>query len=162
MKVIIKNEQKKIVLKKNLKDFIKKVIFSGFKEIDFNISSEINIFIVDNNKIKAINCEHRCIDKVTDVLSFPMVDMLEGSINSDEGDYDLDTQNLFLGDIIISAEKALEQAELYGHSFERELSFLVLHGLLHLLGFDHQDEKSEKTMMELQENILIKLGLGRL
>ena len=103
---------------------------------------EVSVSIVDNTEIRHLNRKYRGIDAPTDVLSFPM----DGYV---------------LGDIVISLEKAVEQAEEFGHSIERELGFLAAHGMLHLLGYDHKDEDSESEMFTAQEEILEAVGLGR-
>ena len=108
-----------------------------------------------------MNLEHRGIDKATDVLSFPLIEYVNGEPEIQPGDIDPDSGRIFLGDIIISVEKAFEQAQNYGHSMERELSFLAVHGILHLLGYDHETETDEKIMFSLQEDILNETGLIR-
>ena len=107
-------------------------------------SGEFNVIIVDSNKIRELNKEYRNIDRVTDVISFAL---------EDDDTFNLEDYRV-LGDIYICLEQALKQAEDYGHSFKRELSFLAIHGLLHLLGYDHMNAKEEKEMFELQELIL--------
>ena len=118
---------------------------------------EIGYFFVNDNEIKAINVKTRGIDKETDVLSFPMYN----NINEIKAAYKQFKAPPYLGDIIISSNKCLEQAEEYGHSIRRELAFLTLHGILHLLGYDHMNEDDEKKMFGLQNEILELLGLNR-
>lgn len=115
---------------------------------------EVSVTFVDNDTIQELNREHRAKDMPTDVLSFAM---LEGEEMADlpEG------EPLPLGDIIISLERCQEQATDYGHSFERELGFLTAHGMLHLLGYDHQTPAEEAAMMAKTEEILAELGLTR-
>ncbi|PKM50676.1 MAG: rRNA maturation RNase YbeY [Firmicutes bacterium HGW-Firmicutes-7] len=128
---------------------------------------EISIFLVNNKEIKEMNKEHRDIDTPTDVLSFPLLEYDEPGDFSfvdevDDSEYfNLDTNELMLGDIVISIEKAIEQAETYGHSFERELGFLIVHSMLHLFGYDHIDEYETEQMFKIQEAILEKVGLMR-
>lgn len=112
---------------------------------------EFNIIIVDNKKIQDINREYRNIDKVTDVISFAL---------EDDKTIKLDNYRM-LGDIYICIEKAKEQAIEYGHSFKRELSFLAVHGLLHLLGYDHMTKEDEEVMFSKQEEVLSKYGIER-
>lgn len=113
----------------------------------------------DNEQIRGINCEQRDIDRATDVLSFPFLDAKNGDITvSDEDFYE---GYLSLGDIVISLERAKEQAEEYGHSFEREVGFLTCHSMLHLLGYDHIDEADRVIMRKKEEEILKKLKLTR-
>ncbi|MGE5614375.1 MAG: rRNA maturation RNase YbeY, partial [Bacillota bacterium] len=104
---------------------------------------------------------YRNVDTPTDVISFPLADMKNGKLLSEEGDYNIDEGLLLLGDIVISAETALKQAERYGHSFERELAFLTAHGIYHLLGYDHMESGEESVMISKQEAVLEKLGLKR-
>ena len=110
-----------------------------------------NIILVDNDKIHQINKEYRGVDRPTDVISFA----LEDDTTFVKTDFRI------LGDIYISLEKAREQAESYGHSLKREISFLAIHGLFHLLGYDHMTEEEEKEMFSLQELILDEYGIKR-
>ena len=110
-----------------------------------------NIIIVDNEKIHELNKTYRNIDRETDVISFALED--------DKSFIDLDVR--ILGDIYISIDKAKEQAENYNHSLLRELSFLSIHGLLHLLGYDHMNEEDEKVMFNLQKELLDEYGIRR-
>jgi probable rRNA maturation factor len=124
--------------------------------IDFTLKHEkvenavFNIIFVDNNKIQEINKEYRNKDEKTDVISFAL---------EDNKDIKLDIR--ILGDIYISIDKAKEQAKDYGHSLEREISFLTIHGLLHLLGYDHTNKEEEQKMFDLQERILEQYGIKR-
>ena len=120
----------------------------NYKELS---NVEFNVILVDEEKIHEINKEYRGIDRVTDVISFAL---------EDYKDIEYDDYRL-LGDIYICVEKVFEQAENYGHSVKRELSFLAIHGLLHLLGYDHMDENEEKEMFGLQEEILNGYGITR-
>ncbi len=128
--------------------------------------AEISLTLVGKEEIKEMNREHRGIDRVTDVLSFPMVDFRKpGDFsfieNNDPEYFDPDSGELMLGDIIICMERAEEQAEEYGHSKIREFAFLIAHSMLHLLGFDHEEEEEERIMLEKQENALSSLGITR-
>lgn len=128
---------------------------------------EVSIILVNNEEIKQMNKEHRDIDTETDVLSFPLLEYDDPSDFSfvdevDDSEYfNLDTNELMLGDIVISIDKAIEQANEYGHSFERELGFLIVHSMLHLFGYDHMEEYEANQMFKIQENILEKVGLVR-
>lgn len=113
---------------------------------------EVSLSFVDDEAIQSLNREYRGVDSPTDVLSFPM-------LSEDEWD-SLEPEDL-LGDIIISIPTAIRQSEQYGHSFERELGFLLVHGFLHLLGYDHETEEQEQEMFALQERILQQAGLAR-
>lgn len=129
---------------------MKKVIRHALKKENVN-NAEFNIIFVNNDRIKEINREYRKKDSVTDVISFAFEDNV---------DFVDDTYRL-LGEIYISIDKAREQAVEYGHSELRELSFLAIHGLLHLLGYDHMEEEEEKIMIQKQEEILNEIGIKR-
>lgn len=125
---------------------------------------EVDLTFVDDEAIHELNREYRGIDRPTDVLSFAMHevtnDELEIIYELDEGEEQGNVPDV-LGDIIISVPRAKLQSEEYGHSLERELGFLFVHGFLHLLGYDHQDETSEAEMMGKQEAVLAEVGLTR-
>ena len=124
------------------------------KRLDIKCDPIVSVSFVDNKYIHKINKKYRGIDRPTDVISFAFVDA--------EGNYDKILSSpgvVVLGDIYISIDKAKEQAEEYGHSLHRELSFLFIHGLLHLLGFDHMKEEDEKIMFNLQDEILSAKGI---
>lgn len=118
--------------------------------------SEVSVTFVSNERIQEINREYRDKDAATDVISFAMEELGEGEVEL----VGADLPNV-LGDIIISVPRAREQAEEYGHAFERELGFLAVHGFLHLLGYDHMTEADEKVMFTLQKEILNEYGLTR-
>lgn len=113
---------------------------------------ELSIFVTDDPGIQGLNSEYRGINEPTDVLSFPL--------DEDPSEVPFDTLRL-LGDVIISLERAQEQAEEYGHSLQRELAFLVVHGVLHLLGYDHETDAEREVMREREESALDGLGLAR-
>ena len=123
--IILSNEQEKVKLTFTLKRLIKKAIVTALRYEKFDRSAEVSVTVVDNEAIREMNREHRKIDRATDVLSFPMFDE----------DFD-DGEDAILGDIVLSLEKAVEQSEAYGHSLKREVAFLTVHSVLHLLGFD--------------------------
>lgn len=161
MLIFLENAQNKINLSEEIENIIKKAIELSLKKENFNIPSEVSVTLLDNEGIREVNKEHRNIDSPTDVLSFPLVEMHEGTIISNVGDYDLDEDTILLGDILVSLEMAQKQADEYQHSIKRELAFLITHGVYHLLGYDHQDEESEKLMIGKQEEVLKEMGLGR-
>jgi len=132
------------------------VVKESLKSEGFDENFEVSLSIVDNNEIHAINKQFRHIDRPTDVLSFPQLTFEEGekAEKNEKGE-------VILGDIIISMERAKEQAAEYGHSVERELAFLTAHSMLHLCGYDHMTEPEEKIMFEKQEKILERLGITR-
>lgn len=132
----------------------------------FPYECEVNLTLTDNEGIHEINREYREIDNPTDVLSFPMLSYDEaGDFSKLEEDYDdnfnPDTGEIMLGDIIISVDKVLEQAESYGHSVEREFAFLILHSMLHLFGYDHMTPEEAAVMEEKQRVILEKMQILR-
>lgn len=136
------------------------------QEEGLETEAEVNITIADDPEILKINKEFRGIDKVTDVLSFPAVPFQiagdpDGADLEDDEYYNPDTGELILGDMILSYDRLTAQAKEYGHSIKREYAFLVVHSLLHLLGYDHEDEKDEIIMREKQTGILNDLGISR-
>ena len=128
--------------------------------------AQVNLLLTMNDQIREMNREFRGIDRATDVLSFPMIEYEKPSDFSKLEDSTLDNFNpetgeLILGDIIISVPKIVEQAEKYGHSTEREFAFLVVHSMLHLFGYDHMEANDAKIMEAKQEEILNKLEIFR-
>lgn len=116
-------------------------------------NAEISFTAVTLEEIHEINLKHRGIDRPTDVLSFPLIDFEREAIP--------ENQKIYLGDIVLCFERALEQSKEYGHSFEREIAFLTAHSMLHLLGYDHINPEEEKIMFAKQEDILQQLGITR-
>lgn len=158
--VVWENCQDKIKLKDDEIKAVELAISEAIRYEGINYDTEINLIFTDNEEIKELNRENRGIDKETDVLSFPMLDCLDGKVTVNP--YDLFGGVLLLGDIVISAERAKYQAEEYGHSLKRELGFLAVHSVLHLLGYDHEKGKEdEEIMFKKQEEILEKIGLVR-
>ena len=150
-RIYITNEQSEVKCTLAMKNLIKKAVNTSLKFEDFQRPCEVSVTLTDNAGIHQLNREHRGVDRPTDVLSFPIFD--------DEFD---DGELCILGDIVISLEKALSQAEEYGHTFERELAFLTVHSMLHLLGYDHEEGLAmESEMFEKQEIILSSMGLTR-
>ena len=157
--LIIENEQDKEEVTPELYELLKTVCEKvlEFEECDFD--AEISITLVDNDAIREINREQRGIDKATDVLSFPM---LEFDDDVADAEFDYDGDMVMLGDIVISLERAREQAIEYNHSFVREVAFLAVHSMLHLLGYDHVDSvDDERIMFEKQDRILNELNITR-
>lgn len=144
-----------------LKLLLEKTVQTGLKTEGITNPAQVSILLVENEEIRGINHEFRDKDSVTDVLSFPMLEMEDGRFLTEPGASDIADGMLFLGDIVISVPRALEQAEAYGHSAERELAFLTVHGLLHLLGYDHVEPDREEIMTAEQEKILSEMGLNR-
>ncbi|MGX7076989.1 rRNA maturation RNase YbeY [Globicatella sanguinis] len=140
---------------------IEEVIELTAKKLGLSEQSEVDISIVNNETIHQLNKQYRGIDHPTDVLSFALT---EGDDDFDftmEADEDFAAIPEHLGDIIISYQKIVEQAADYGHSFERELAFLTVHGFLHLNGYDHQTEEEERAMFGIQNEVLEEYGLTR-
>lgn len=138
---------------------IEQVLKECYKEEKLeNSKLIITITLTTPSKIRKINNEYRQIDRATDVLSFPMFEKSELDKKIKNNDFLYED---ILGDIIISVEKVKEQAEEYGHSFERELSYMVVHGFYHLMGYDHIEEKDKIIMRPKEEKILNKLGITR-
>lgn len=165
--IFLDNRQEKIEMTEELENKLEDIIEYTLKEEGVNIPFEISIIFIDNEEIRKINKEQRDIDKATDVLSFPMLDYEEGKVFKEMYlDYkfdfcDLNEGNLVLGDMALSLEKAAEQAEEYGHSFIREVMYLVVHSILHLLGYDHMEEKDKVLMRKREEEILNKFNINR-
>lgn len=156
MEINITNMQN-LILNPDLESFIEKVLGQAMALEELEHSTEVSVVLVDNDYIQQLNKTYRGLDKPTDVLSFALEEMTE-----DEPDFfEAEESERVLGDIVISLERAKEQAEEYGHSFEREVAFLAVHGLLHLLGFDHIDKEDEVVMRAREENILTQLGIKR-
>lgn len=160
-RIIIENEQDGIEISREILDTISTVIEETLAYEDCDFDAEVSVTIVDNEEIREINRDNRDIDAPTDVLSFPMLYFDE---NGDiiDSDFDMEGDYILLGDIVISAERADEQAKEFGHSFRREIAFLTVHSMLHLLGYDHVDDpEGERIMFKKQEEILDKLGIKR-
>ncbi len=157
MKIItfLSNEQNKLDPPEDIEHLIEICTAAALEEEGIDDTAEVSVTLVDNEGIRELNREHRDIDRETDVLSFPLGD--------DDG-YEIDPDNdaIMLGDIVISLEKAAAQAQEYGHSYRREVAFLITHSLFHLLGYDHvNSEEEEKEMFGKQEKVLDKLGITR-
>lgn len=135
------------------KEIIKEVLDKCFKEEELGKNITITVTLTNPENIRNINKKYRQIDNPTDVLSFPMYEKEEISEVKQQ------KYEVILGDIVISIPKVEEQAEEYGHSFKRELSYMVVHGFYHLMGFDHMKEEEKAEMREKEENILGKLNI---
>lgn len=153
---------------KAVEDLLCKAADGALAHEGVDTPSEANLTIVSEETIQSINKQWRKIDKVTDVLSFPSLEYQKGESPKDrvrrafdENDIDYDSGDVVLGDIVICYQRALDQAEEYGHSKERELAFLTVHSLLHLLGYDHMTPEDEKVMFEKQDQIMVEIGQPR-
>lgn len=147
---------------------LKKVVEATLEHHGMEEDISLSISIVDGDTIKSINNETRDIDRVTDVLSFPNIPFsAPGDLSILEDDnvinqcIDIDSDTLYLGDVIICYERAKEQSVEYGHSFKREIAFLTVHSILHLLGYDHMTDDEREMMEEKQRYILDNLGITR-
>lgn len=156
IRVNIFDKQKVVEIPNGLKLLIRKCCCAVIRDEKIGFPVEIDITFLDNEQIRKLNLEYRNKDLETDVLSFPL---------GENGVYDKnqETGASMLGDIVISLEKAERQADIYGHSFSREVAFLVVHALLHLLGYNHEDVEGIEVvkMREREEKILRQLGLSR-
>jgi probable rRNA maturation factor len=142
-------------------DLLRRVIRAALDQQGVDVPCEVDVLLTDDEGIHAINLEQRQVDRPTDVLSFPMFDLAPGDKPQPEW-ADPATGLVPLGDMVISLERCAAQAEEFGHPLERELAYLCVHSILHLLGYDHMDEGPMKRQMRGQEEaILEKLGIGR-
>ena len=154
IKVIITNDQKEVKIPTGVRMLVRRCCNAVLTFEDFSESAEISVTFVDDERIHEINKEHRNIDSSTDVLSFPL---------GEDGVYDEnpETGAKMLGDIVISVDHALYQADLYGHGIEREIAFLTVHSMLHLLGYDHMEEEEKARMRKKEEQIMTNIKLTR-
>lgn len=144
-----------------LEERVRTVIAAALKAEGMELPCEVNVLFTDDEGIRQINLDMREVDRPTDVLSFPMFDLEPGEHPGEE-DADPATGLIPLGDMCISLERTEAQAEEFGHSPEREICYLTVHSVLHLLGYDHLDEGPMKAQMrEREEAILAELGIGR-
>lgn len=148
MNIYIDNRQDLIDIDERLEALIEKVVRECLLIEDEDIDSELSISFVDNKEIRELNRDYRSKDEATDVLSFPIED-------------DFPMPLPILGDIVISSEKVLEQAEEFNHSEDREISYLIAHSMFHLMGYDHLDEDEKKLMRQREKQALGNLGIDR-
>ena len=155
VKVHITNRQREVKIPTGIRLLIRRCCNAVLRMEDFAGNVEVSVSFLNNAQIRELNRDHRGKDIPTDVLSFPM---------GENGVYDvnLETGASILGDIVISVEKAVTQAELYGHTLQREIGFLTVHSMLHLLGYDHEEGGLAAALMrEKEEEVLERLGLTR-
>ena len=161
------NRQTKIEVTDELVNTINEVCEYALKAEDMIVPYQISLLFVDNEEIREINRDTRGIDNATDVLSFPMLDYPKDKVfkdvykNTKFNEIYLDGDELVLGDMVLSLERAKEQSIEYNHSFIREVCYLVVHSILHLLGYDHMEEEEKKKMREREEKILGGLNISR-
>lgn len=155
VKVRISNDQKEMEIPKGIRILVRRCCHAVLQEVGFEDDAEVSVRFVDADTIHELNRDFRNVDRPTDVLSFPL---------GEDGVYDTDlsTGLVLLGDIVINAQRAEEQAKMYNHSFQREIGFLTVHSMLHLLGYDHEAGGIEEVRMrEKEEAVLTKIGLKR-
>ena len=153
IRVIISNLQKEVKIPTGLRMLIRRCCHAVLQLEGFPDPAEISVSFVDNEQIREMNRQYRNKDSATDVLSFPM---------GENGQYDInhETGAKILGDIVLSMPKAVEQAQTYGHSLEREVGYLTAHSMLHLLGYDHENGGLDRVRMrEKEETVMQELGL---
>ncbi len=152
IRVIITNNQKAVKIPTGLRMLIRRCCHAVLELEKFEGPAEISVRFTDNEEIRTLNAQYRNIDAATDVLSFPM---------GENGQYDinLETGAKILGDVVISMEKAVEQANAYDHSLQREVAYLTAHSVLHLLGYDHTENMEKVRMREKEELVMNQLGL---
>lgn len=154
-KILIQNTQKTVKIPAGIKILIRRSCNAVLAIEEFEEPCEVSVTFVDNEQIAVLNGDFRNKPQPTDVLSFPLGE-------DDTYDVNQETGAILLGDIVISLEKAMEQADLYGHSLQREVAFLTVHSMYHLLGYDHENGGREAQIMrEKEEKVLAKLGLQR-
>lgn len=155
LKVYYSNEQSKFNCDVAMRNLVRRAILAALKYENVDYDTEISVVFTDNDGIRELNKEYRNIDRATDVLSFPLIDFRNGETS-------IDGETAELGDIVLSLERAEEQSKEFGHSLKREISFLTVHSVLHLLGYDHEiSEEEEKLMFGKQEEIMKILKLTR-
>lgn len=155
IKVAISDRQKSVKLPSGTRLLIRRACNAVLVLEAFLDPAEVNVLLVDDEDIRAINAQFRNIDSATDVLSFPL---------GQDGEYDVNPESgkKMLGDIVINVPQAQRQAEEYGHSFQREMAFLTVHSMLHLLGYDHVEGGMQQVKMrEREEAVLLQMGLPR-
>ena len=156
LKIYYQNEQDRLPVTYALKMLVRRAISATLDYEDFQNVCEVSVTFTDNEKIQKLNRKFRHVDRPTDVLSFPLLDF-EGAYEEPK----IPELLTMLGDIVISLEKAEEQAAEFGHSFERETAFLCVHSMLHLLGYDHETgEEDEMDMRRRQREIMEEMGLS--
>lgn len=155
LKVYVKNNQNEIKVPVGIRMLIRRCCQAVLTTEGFRDNAEVSVSFVSNSEIKLLNRNYRNKDSVTDVLSFPLMEGNDVERNPETG-------YILLGDIVISLETAVKQASNYGHSLEREIGFLTVHSMLHLLGYDHESSPlDERIMREKEESVLEKLGISR-
>lgn len=152
LRVIISNKQKDVEIPTGVRMLVRRCCHAVLELENFEGYAEISVTFVNNEQIRELNNQYRNKDSATDVLSFPM---------GENGKYDIDLETgaKILGDVVISMEKVVEQAERFGHSLQREIGYLTAHSVLHLLGYDHMTNLEKVHMREKEELVMNQLGL---
>jgi len=141
---------------------VSKAVKTALREQGVDRGCLVNVLLTDDAGIREINRQQRGVDSATDVLSFPLNELEPGRFDADECEYDYENGKVMLGDMVVSLERCRAQAQSFGHSFARELSYLAVHSTLHLLGYDHMDEGEQKKLMRRrEEEIMDRLSLPR-
>ena len=153
VRVVITDDQKKVRVPTGMRMLIRRACTAVLRNDGFKGSAEVSVTFVDNEEIRKLNARYRDKDAETDVLSFPL---------GENGVYDVnqETGAQLLGDVVISMEKAEEQSKQFEHSFEREVCYLTVHSMLHLLGYDHMEPAEKRVMRVKEENVMTQIGLG--
>lgn len=148
-----------------VKEIIEEIVAEALDYEGCPYEAEVSVVLTDNEEIRRLNKEYRDIDRPTDVLSFPMLEYQNpgdfSGFEEEEDSFDPESGELLLGDIVISKDKVLRQAEEYGHSPKREFAFLIAHSMLHLFGYDHMEEDERLVMEQKQREILERVGILR-
>ncbi len=134
---------------------IRKAVHMALDAEGVDVPCLISVMLTDDEGIRAVNSEFRGVDRATDVLSFPLNELTPGEFDPDECEQDLDTGAVMLGDMMISLERCAQQGEEFGHGFNREVQYLTVHSVLHLLGYDHVDEGEMKKQMRAREKAIM-------
>lgn len=165
--IFIDNRQNKINFSQEDEKIMRDIIDYTLKEEGINIDYEVSVILIDNEEIKKINKQMRSIDRVTDVLSFPMLEYPLGKVYKDiyrDNKFQeifLDDGKIILGDMALSLERAKEQSEEFNHSFIRECLYLTVHSILHLMGYDHMEHEDKIIMRKREEYILGRFNISR-
>ena len=136
---------------------IRRAVRAALRAQNVDADCIVNILLTDDEGIHAVNQEQRGVDAPTDVLSFPLNELREGEFCAEDCEYDYESEKCMLGDMMLNLERCRLQAEEFGHSFEREVSYLTVHSVLHLLGYDHMDEGEQKKRMRAREEAIMAL-----
>jgi probable rRNA maturation factor len=153
MPVVVSNLQEAIPVDETLTRVVASVTAYTLQSEGYGDEAEVSVVFMDDGGIRRLNREYRGVDEPTDVLSFPMHERDPGAADGEA--------QLLLGDVVISLERAYRQAKAFGHSLHREVAYLTVHGILHLLGYDHDSPGNEQTMRAKEEDVLAKLNLSR-